>query len=182
MASPYEMPAVVRGFLSSHLMQGIKFHNDCRSFFHIRRIFHFTIRPFCCIISSMGKKKKRRAPHGKADSLSETVEEKAARGKPETPEHLGAAEPRHPPARKPQSLQPQKSTETDGRSPFLCFFFLGKGARLLFLSPHAILVGPGHSGCPRPALPRASPFFFGRRAICYSEKERAPCREDTFKI
>ena len=30
-----------------------KFHNDRRSLFQIRRIFHFTIRPFCCIISSI---------------------------------------------------------------------------------------------------------------------------------
>lgn len=129
-----------------------------------------------------GKKKKRRAPHGKADSLSETVEEKAARGKPETPEHLGAAEPRHPPARKPQSLQPQKSTETDGRSPFLCFFFLGKTPDCFSSLPMLYWWGRGIPDAPRPALPRASPFFFGRRAICYSEKERAPCREDTFKI
>ena len=33
----------------------VKFHNDRRSLFHIRRVFHFTIRPFCCIISSINK-------------------------------------------------------------------------------------------------------------------------------
>ena len=30
-----------------------KFHNGRRSLFHIRRIFHFTIRLLCCIISSI---------------------------------------------------------------------------------------------------------------------------------
>lgn len=137
---------------------------------------------FSLFLLPWGKRKKRRAPHGKADSLSETVEEKAARGKPETPEHLGAAESRHPPARKPQSLQPQKSTETDGRSPFLCFFFLGKGARLLFLPPHAILVGSGHSGCPPAGSPPCVAVLFREESHLLQKKERAPCREDTFKI
>ena len=36
-------------FISFHLMQGIKFHNDRRS------LFHFTIRLFFCIISSINK-------------------------------------------------------------------------------------------------------------------------------
>ena len=39
--SASEMPAGVRGFISFRLMQSIKFHNDRRSLFHIRRIFHF---------------------------------------------------------------------------------------------------------------------------------------------
>ena len=51
--APCEMPAGVRGFISFHLMHSIKFHNGRRSLFHIRRIFHFTIRLFCCIISSI---------------------------------------------------------------------------------------------------------------------------------
>lgn len=42
----------VRGFISFHFLQSRKFHNDRRSVFHIRRIFHFTFPLFNSIISS----------------------------------------------------------------------------------------------------------------------------------
>ena len=40
----------VRGFISFSFRVSEKFHIDWRSLFHIRRIFHFTIHPFCWII------------------------------------------------------------------------------------------------------------------------------------
>ena len=40
----------VRGFISFSFRVSEKFHNDWMSLFHIRRILHFTIRPFCWII------------------------------------------------------------------------------------------------------------------------------------
>ena len=56
-----EMPAGVRDLFHFTFRASGKFHNDRRSLFHIRRIFHFTIRPFCCIISPINKNLSNRA-------------------------------------------------------------------------------------------------------------------------
>ena len=56
-----EMPAGVRDLFHFTFRASGKFHNHRRSLFHIRRIFHFTIRPFCCIISPINKNLSNRA-------------------------------------------------------------------------------------------------------------------------
>ena len=82
----------------------------------------------------------------------------------------------------PKAYNRRKAQKRMDASRFCAFSFWGKTPDCFSSLPMLYWWGRGIPDAPRPALPRASPFFFGRRAICYSEKERAPCREDTFKI
>ena len=103
----------------------------------------------------------------------------------ENRKHRNTWGPLSPVTRRPENPKAYNRRKAQKRmdDPRFCAFSFWEKAPDCFSSlPMLYWWGRGIPDAPRPALPRASPFFFGRRAICYSEKERAPCREDAFKI
>ena len=103
----------------------------------------------------------------------------------ENRKHRNTWGPLNPVTRRPENPKAYNRRKAQKRmdDPRFCAFSFWEKRPIAFPPSPCYTGGAGGiPDAPRPALPRASPFFFGRRAICYSEKERAPCREDTFKI
>ena len=102
----------------------------------------------------------------------------------ENRKHRNTWGPLNPVTRRPENPKAYNRRKAQKRmdDPRFCAFSFWEKRPIAFPLSPCYTDGAGAFRMPRPALPRASPFFFGRRAICYSEKERAPCREDTFKI